>query len=56
MPRPPHRRPRHPQPRAHRLAASHQRQPASGRLALHHQRCPHPTPPPIPQTLEATVY
>ena len=25
-------------------------------LALHHRRRPHPTPPPIPQTLAATVY
>ncbi|WP_235949556.1 hypothetical protein [Candidatus Frankia alpina] len=53
MPRPPHQRPRH---RTRRLAERHQHQPAPSPMARHHQRRPHQTPPPIPQTLAATLY
>lgn len=56
VPRPPHRRPRRTRHRTRRLAAGHQHQPTSGRLALHHRRRTHPTLPPLPQQLEATVY
>ena len=56
MPRPPHRRPRHPERRTRRLAAPHQHRPAPGRLALHHRRRPHQTPPPLPELLAATGY
>jgi hypothetical protein len=38
------------------LAERDQRRPASGRVAIHHRRRSHPTPPPIPQELAATVY
>lgn len=56
MPGPAHRRPRPAQHRTAGLARHRQRRPAANQLALHHQRRPHPTPPPLPHLLEATVY
>jgi hypothetical protein len=56
LPRPPHRQPRHPQHRTHRLATRHQRRSTPSPLAVHHRRRTRQTPPPIPHKLAATVY